>query len=64
MSDEILSNEALGLGDLHEEVTDLDTQIAAAAKDDMSDSEKAALDALVEQRNEAYKRNHLESAAE
>ena len=64
MSDQIHDNEALGLADLHEEVADLDAQIAEATKDEMSDAEKTAIEKLVEQRNEAFKRNPFASAAE
>jgi hypothetical protein len=62
MSDQIHDNEALGLVDLHEEVAELDAKIAAAAKDEMSDAEKADLEALIEQRNEAFKRNPFAAA--
>lgn len=58
MSDDMIANEALGLDDLHEEVAELDAKIAAASKEEMSDSEKASLESLIEQRNEAYKRNY------
>jgi hypothetical protein len=64
MSEEMVRNEALGIEDLHEEVAELDAKIAAASKDEMSDSEKESLEALVTERNEAYKRNHVEAAAE
>ena len=64
MSDEMLHNEALGIDELHEEVAELDAKIAAASKDEMSDAEKDALEALVVERNDAYKRNHVENAAE
>jgi hypothetical protein len=63
MSEEVHGNEALGLDDLHEEVTELDGKIAAATKDEMSDSETAELNDLIEQRNQAYKRHHTESVA-
>lgn len=63
MSDEMIHNEALGIDELHEEVAALDAKIAAAAKDEMSDAEKESLEALVTERNEAYKRNHVVSAA-
>jgi hypothetical protein len=60
----MLHNEALGIGELHEEVAELDAKIAAASKDEMSDAEKDALEALVVERNDAYKRNHVDAAAE
>jgi hypothetical protein len=59
MSDDMIANEALGLDDLHEEVAELDAKIAAATKDEMSDSEKASLEKLIEERNEAFKRNYV-----
>lgn len=63
MSEEVIHNEMLGIDELHEDVTGLDAKIAAATKDEMSDADKEALEALVVERNEAYKRHHVESAA-
>jgi hypothetical protein len=56
MSEEMLHNHALGLEDHHEEVAALDEKIAAATKDEMSDAEKEALEALITERNEAFTR--------
>jgi hypothetical protein len=42
----------------HEEVATLDSQIAGLAKDDLSDDEKEKLNALIDERNEAFKRNN------
>ena len=64
MSDEMIANDELGLDDLHEEVAKLDEQIAAASKDEMSDAEKASLEALVEQRNEVYRQHYVTAAGE
>ena len=55
MAEEHINNEELGIDDHHPDVAELDAKIAAAAKEDMSDSEKEALEALVAQRNETYK---------
>lgn len=62
--DEMVHNEMLGMEELHDDVTTLDAKIAAAHKDEMSDSEKAALDKLIEERNEAYKQHHVNAPAE
>lgn len=58
MSDDNQVDESINSPELHEEVTALDGKIAAAQKDELSDSEKEALNALVEERNEAYRRHH------
>lgn len=62
--DEMIHNEMLGIDELHDDVTALDAKIAAAHKDEMSDSEKAALDKLIDERNEAYKQHHVNAPAE
>jgi hypothetical protein len=60
MADEIHSNDVLGLDDLPESVAALDAKIADASKDEMSDAEKEKLEALVAERNEAFKNSMSE----
>jgi hypothetical protein len=55
MSDE---NDTMDAPELHPEVAAFDEKIAAANSDEMSDSDKEAFNALVEERNEAFKQHH------
>ena len=50
-------NEVVATPELHPEVAAFDEKIAAAHSDEMSDSDKAALNALIAERNEAFLRN-------
>lgn len=55
MSDE---NEVLETPELHPEVAAFDEKIVAAHSEEMSDSDREALNALIDERNEAFRRNH------
>jgi hypothetical protein len=44
--------------EIHPEVAAFDEKIAAAHSDEMSDADKEKLNAMIEERNAAYVRNH------
>jgi len=59
MSHELSDQEMLVAPELHADVVELDGKIVQLLKEEgMSDAEKEALNALIEQRNEAYTLNH------